>query len=590
MHDATIMTYAGATESAGHPDSSTTTAAIGSMIIVLIEEVAVPCGMRWPLLFVVLAGCGDNALPATHAVTLQRGVRSADVAGCAWASPVVTQGSNPLIVVATGAGEIVAYEPGGAVRWQTTLAAPAGQRAWIAATPAVIGDRIVLAWQDADGERRTAHHVGVIDATNGVLDPAFPIVTLAASKPVAGGGEVTFNAATQFSRSTIVTLANHAFVSLGNIQDIQPWHGWVFELDLDRWRSAGAAAAITAVLLTTPEPDCGPAGQSGADDRICGGGVWAPSGPTVVGDELWVPTGNGQLDLGRADYANAILRVRQGLAFEPGCDARCAAFDPIDPAPGCMESCADLFMPRLRPGDPPLAPPAGRCDGLTFLECYAALDLDLGASSPVAVEALGARFGVLPAKDGAVYLFDADHFGTLHDRLPLREFCGSRGGSCTANWAGTMVTRAAVAYDAGAPIIVVPTFYFDGTNPGGVVGLEIVRGSSGPVLHERWSAPPRDASEAVERFREHTGRASIVDVGGIPYVVIADPGPEHARSGVLYAIDARTGAIADRGSLDGPGQKYIEPLVIGNRVFVTSCDTIMTGPTHLEAWDVVEAR
>ncbi|MBA3821836.1 MAG: hypothetical protein H0X17_23335 [Deltaproteobacteria bacterium] len=547
----------------------------------------------------LLAGCGDNVAFATHAVTLERVVRTAALPGCAWASPVVTTGADPLVVVATGEGVIIAYEPGGAIRWQTTLSAPADRRAWIAATPAVVDGLLVIAWQvtAAAGSTRYAHQVGVLDAATGVLDPAFPIVTLAATKPATGGGLVTFGAPTQFSRATIIAARRPgdtfgmAYVSVGNIQDIQPWHGWMFELDLDRWRAAGAEAAIAAVLLTTPEADCGPPGDSGADDMRCGGGIWTPSGPTLVptaGDdyELWIPTGNGALDLTRGDYANAILRVGRGLAFDPGCDERCAGFDPLAPDPGCMASCADLFMPRLRVDDPPLAPPGGRCDGLSFLACYAKLDLDLGASAPVRVDALGQRLGVLPAKDGAVYLFDADHLGTLHDRLALRPFCGTGADDCTAHWAGTMVTRPAVATIDGSPLIVVPTFYFDRSNPAGVVGLEIVPGASGPVLREKWSAPHREDPEAVTRFREHTGRAIIVERAGTPYVVLADPGPERSRDGVLYAIDARTGAIADRGALDGPGHKYIEPAVVGDRVFVTSCETIMDGPTHLEGWTI----
>jgi len=547
---------------------------------------------------VLAAACGDNLEFATHAVTLERVVRTDELPGCAWASPVVTPGEAPLVVVATGQGVVTAYEPGGAVRWQTTLPVPADRRAWIASTPAVVDNYLVLAWQvtAATGSTRFAHQVGVLDAATGALDPAFPIVTLAATKPATGGGQVTFNPPTQFSRAAIVAarrpgdVLGMAYVSVGNIQDIQPWHGWVFEIDLDRWRALGADAAIASVLLTTPEADCGPPGDSGSDDMRCGGGIWTPSGPTLVptGDDyaLWIPTGNGVLDVSRGDYANAVLQVGRGLSFDPGCDARCAGFDPIAPDPGCMASCTELFMPRLRVDDPPLAPPGGRCDGLTFLECYAKLDLDLGASAPVRVDAFGYHLGVLPAKDGAVYLFDADHLGTMYDRLLLRAFCGSNGDDCTAHWAGTMVTRPAVTTVDGAPVIVIPTFYFDRTNPAGVVGLDVVSGATGPVLRERWSAPRRDDPEAVARFREHTGRAVIVERAGVPYVVIADPGPERSRDGVLYAIDARTGAIADRGALDGPGHKYIEPAVIGGRVFVTSCETIMDGPTHLEAWDV----
>jgi hypothetical protein len=38
--------------------------------------------------------------------------------------------------------------------------------------------------------------------------------------------------------------------------------------------------------------------------------------------------------------------------------------------------------------------------------------------------------------------------------------------------------------------------------------------------------------------------------------------------------------------LDGPGEKYIEPAVIDQRVYVTSCDSIADGATHLEVWDL----
>ena len=78
----------------------------------------------------------------------------------------------------------------------------------------------------------------------------------------------------------------------------------------------------------------------------CGGGVWSPSGPTLrQGEddfELGLPTGNGQLDLGRRDYANTLMRVPPGLAFDPGCDP---------------DACADLADPGAE----------GSQDGLLYL-------------------------------------------------------------------------------------------------------------------------------------------------------------------------------------------------------------------------------
>jgi hypothetical protein len=198
----------------------------------------------------------------------------------------------------------------------------------------------------------------------------------------------------------------------------------------------------------------------------------------------------------------------------------------------------------------------------------------------------GKRYGVLPAKDGAVYLFDADHFGNMLDRLPLREFCGSNGGTCTANWAGTMVTKPLVVDVDGEPVIVIPTFYFDQTNPAGVVALQIRDIGNGPVLQERWHAPKTNSSEAVSRFREHTGRAAELRMGDTSFVVVADPGPENSREGLLYGINAVTGDIEALATLDGPGQKYAQPAVIGSRAFVTSCQTIGQGPAHLEGWEL----
>jgi len=549
------------------------------------------------------AGAGGPAEPDGE-VGLERAFRADDLPGCTWASPVLVEAAGETrVVVATTQGRVAAYSRAGEPRWSLDLPAAGGERAWLAATPAVSGDRIVVAWQTTGGglDDRRAHQIAVIDAAAGEIDARFPIATLSAEvDPGDGEGPVPFLAPYSFSRSSLV-LGRRAgddlglvYVTYGNVRDIQPWHGWVFEIDLDAWLAGGAGAAISSVLVTTPERECGPPGESGADDMLCGGGIWSPSGPALVprggdGFELWLPTGNGQLDLARRDYANTVMRLGPGLAFEPGCDPdACAAFDPIAPAEACMASCRDLFIPRLAGGDAPLAPPGGLCDGKSFLECYAALDLDFGASVPAPVLLPSGRtVAVQPAKDGAVYLFDAEHFGTMLDRLVVRDFCGSHGGACRGNWAGTMVTEPLVTEEGGTPVALIPTFYMDDNNPAGVVAVDVVEDGDAVHLRERWQAPARASAEAVERFRDHTGRLALVEQGGAAYAVIADPGPEGSREGLLYLIRVSDGAIADRGALDGPGEKYIEPATDDQRLFVSSCDAIEDGPSHLEAWDVV---
>ena len=163
-----------------------------------------------------------------------------------------------------------------------------------------------------------------------------------------------------------------------------------------------------------------------------------------------------------------------------------------------MASCRDLFIPRLAAGDAPLAPPYGKCEGKSFLECYAAMDMDFGASAPAPVTLpSGRQVMVQPAKDGAVYLIDADHFGTMLDRLVVRDFCGQNGGICCCHWAGTMVTEPLVTEVDGTPVALIPTFYMDDTNPAGVVAIDIVEEGDGASLRHRWHSPAEISPEAA---------------------------------------------------------------------------------------------
>jgi hypothetical protein len=551
---------------------------------------------------VAVAACGDN-IPHPDELTevgLERVWRGDDVPGCSIASPLLVESrGEEVLLAALASGEVVATSPAdGSEVFRVALPAPADRWAHAAATPGVFGSRVLLPYmvRRNDNGERVAHRVAVLDLEARALDPDFPIIELSASVPASdGSGDVEFLAANAYSRSAVPIAhpagSNHglAYVGFGNLQDIQPWHGWLFELDLDAW--AAGDDAISAVLLATPESDCGPAGESGSSDMICGGGIWSPPGPTLheTGDgdfELYVATGNGQLDLGRRDYANSVLRVGRGLTFDPACDPdACADFDPIDPAAACIESCRDQFIPRLLPGDPPFDPPDGRCDGKTFFECYAVLDWDLGANTPARVPVPGGPdVLVIPAKDGGVYLADAEHLGTLHDRIQLTAICGAGGGSCSANWAGTMVTVPVATTVDGVPMVLVPTFIFDESNPAGLVGLAIVRGEDGaPRWEKRWEAPAFGSPESIERFRGHVGRVALITVAGAEYAALVDPGPEHTTDGILYLVRVADGAIAERAALDGPGRKYTLPVVRGDTLYVASCDA-EDDAGHLEAW------
>jgi hypothetical protein len=153
-----------------------------------------------------------------------------------------------------------------------------------------------------------------------------------------------------------------------------------------------------------------------------------------------------------------------------------------------------------------------------------------------------------------------------------------------------MVTEPAVAWIDGEPVILVATFEHDTNHPAGVIALGIDRGAGGtedPRLVRRWEAPDfeTEQAEALDRFRRHDSRVALIDHDGATYAAIVDVGPTAAR-GTMLLIDVAAGRIVDRRALSGRGQRFIAPLVLGDRIVVTSCES-NDGPGHVEAWDVV---
>jgi len=164
---------------------------------------------------------------------------------------------------------------------------------------------------------------------------------------------------------------------------------------------------------------------------------------------------------------------------------------------------------------------------MTLLQCYAALDWDLGANAPAETTLGGKRLLVLPGKDGALYLIDADHLGTLYDRLVVAPPCGTPDDRCLADWAGMMVTQPAV--DAETQLLLVPTFEFDRTHPAGVVAVAI---EPGPRLAIRWQSPQGD--EAERQFRRHPGARGLRDRGRADVCVRARRGRERRQRAPLW--------------------------------------------------------
>lgn len=519
---------------------------------------------------------------------------------CSLASPLV--GVNGEVVTAAGGALRGVDAASGALLWEAALPVPAGEEGFVTGTPALAGDGLaVVAYHTTQAgltkrdvtTGRLRQRVAVIDLRTHAPAAGFPPIDLTAQVQ-GNGGTVLFRADHQLARSSVVIgrgpadRLGRAYISTGNARDLQPWHGWLFEIDLDKWLDkAGSLTDTVRVLVTTPEPDCGEEGESGSRTRICGGGLWAPSGPLVrrIGDtdELVLAPGNGQLDLKRGDHANTLMRVPRGLSFDAGCsEALCKSSSPTEPDEACVASCRDLFVPRLLPGQPLPRPESGVCDGVsTLFDCWAKLDFQ-GGSTPIEVPLPSGKRPLLYAtKDGHTYLVDGGHLGTLYDRTKLVETCGTKQDACALNWAGMIVTQPALI----GSHIAVPTFMPDKTHPAGVFGL-VVEDGEPPRVRIDWRFPAEDTSAALTRFRRHPSRpiAQTLPNGlEVFWLVEVALSGGHAR---LVALRAQDGALLVDEELAGPGYRFTLPLVHAGAIYVPSCES-ESGPGTLEAFRVV---
>lgn len=546
-------------------------------------------------LALLIASCGSPE-PIVAGAHVERLFSTGKLSNeCNLASPL--RGLGDDIVLAAGRALRGIDRTTGALRWEAVLPAPEGEEAFVTGTPAIVaGGLAVVAYHttpsgiaDRDvNTTRIRQRVAVIDLATHAPAVGFAPIDLAATVP-GQGGDVVFRADHQLIRPQVVIgrgpgdVLGRAYITAGNARDLQPWHGWVFEVDLDAWR-AGNSAAVRS-LVTTAESDCGPEGASGSRTRICGGGLWAPSGPLVrrVGDtdELIVAPGNGQLDLARDDYANTLIRVRRDLAFAPGCDASaCQSSSTTDPTEACAASCSDAWVPRMTAGQAPLRPDNGVCDDTDVLfDCWAKLDFQ-GGSTPIEVPLPSGRRPLLyTPKDGHAYLIDGEHLGTQHDDLQLVEVCGAPGDACRLNWAGMIVTQPALQ----GGVVAVPTFMPDSTHEAGVFGL-VVEDGARPRLQIAWRYPAAGSSAALTRFRNHPSRPIGFSLAGTDTFWLIEPATPGGR-GRLLGLRATDGALLADESLDGPGYRFTLPLYDDGTIYVPSCESDR-GYGSLEAYRI----
>ena len=521
------------------------------------------------------------------------------------ASPVLdlSQG-KPLIIVPTSNGIIAQDGESGALDWQINAPAPEGQLAQLISAPVIIGDKLVILYQCLENGMHTNYRLAVLDLTNKQLDKAFSVLELSAEKPAANGVEaVRFISPKAYSHSALKhkfkpgSELGYLYAAFGNAGYEQPYHGWLFEIDMDAWRilkpglgSAEAKSAISSARLTTPEAECTvKKDMSKNQEMICGSGIWTPTSPQIYHSDdesvLFVPTGNGQIDLDRHDYANTLMRLKPGLKFDAACDANlCANFNPVNPDEACMASCKNLFIPRMLEGDAPLRPASGECDNISFWECLTRMDYDLGGSAPVKVDMdNGHSVLVQPGKDGGVYLIDAEHLGTQYDRLQIVDVCGTKTDPCESGWMGKTVTQPVLTSIDQGPVVVIPTFVHDKTHPAGLVALKVVLEGGQPKFKRFWQFPDPSNPEAVQIFRYPTSLLVISKLGknGDAIVWVVDIG----NPGMLYGVRIKDGALVAKQALKGVGRHDSAPLIYGNNLYVASMMP-GTNKTMIEAYRI----
>jgi hypothetical protein len=487
----------------------------------------------------------------------------------------------------------------GTLLWRLQIPGTLGQQIQLAATPVIIGDKMVVSYQCLQQGVRISHQLAVIDLKAKRLDDSFPVLTFTADQPTPDGkATVKFNPPTAYSHAALKHIdwpgsqRGLVYAAFGNAGDIQPYHGWIFEIDMDAWQQQGVDKAIKKILLTTPEADCPVKMEYGTQEMICGGGVWLPSGPLVIGQgddaELFVPTGNGQVDLARHDYANALMRVKPGLQFDAACDANlCADFDSKKPTEACLNSCKNLFIPRLAEGNAPLKPPYHECDDKDFWECLAWMDYDLGGNTPVKITLSDGRSVLVQAgKDGGAYLLDAEQLGKQYDRLQIAPLCGSATDLCKLSWAGMIVTQPVQTVIDGDPVVVIPAFSADQTHSSGVTALKIVLENGQPKFKPFWKFPDSLHPEALKMFRSHPSFPLLTThLGGETVIWLVDIGTH----GILYGIRAKDGVMVAKQVLQGTGRQLTMPLLLGDIMYLVSKD-LDSGQAMIEGYRIVETN
>ena len=312
----------------------------------------------------------DAAFTRTAAAALHRDATfAATYTGAAYAQALYLDRGGPrdLVIAATEANEVSAFDPTGAVRWRAELGPPQPMPnpaeasdcgnispLGITGTPVIDFDSGTLYLDAMIHDDNAAHHrIFALSVDTGATRPGWPVDVGAAM----AGATTPFLAAPQSQRGGLTLLGGRVYVPYGgHYGDCGHYRGWVVAVPTDR------PGALTAFVTGSTQA-----------------GAWTPGGVSSDGTTVFAVFGNGDGGPTWA-HSDSVIRLGAGATFSG--DAR------------------DYWVPtnwqHLDQLDIDLAGPA--------------MPLDLAGATP---SALLVAFG----KDGNVYVLARDNLGGIADPL-----------------------------------------------------------------------------------------------------------------------------------------------------------------------------
>ena len=310
----------------------------------------------------------EPAFTRTAAATLHLDATfNATYTGAAYAQALYLDRGGPrdLVIAATEANEVAAFDPSGAMVWRVELGAPQPMPnaaegvpcgnitpLGITGTPVIDADSGTLYLDAMIRDGNAAHHrIFALAVDSGATRPGWPVDVGTALT----GTPTPFLPATQNQRGGLTLLGGRLYVPYGgHAGDCGDYHGWVVSVPTDQ---PGAPTAFETTSIRS--------------------GEWTPGGVSSDGTSVFAVFGNGDSGSTWA-HSESAIRLGAGATFSG--------------------SPHDYWAPpgwhQLDQADIDLAGPA--------------MPLDLPGATP---SALLVAFG----KDGNVYLLPRDNLGGVLD-------------------------------------------------------------------------------------------------------------------------------------------------------------------------------